>query len=101
MAGLQCSHGQECVREISSIIENGNLSLNNDSHETDETIHEVFVTKPISDIDFLQGGQLTKNVFFHEKDNADLLNNLEEYSFLASERTLVLKSSILHFFYIF
>ena len=37
-AGWQCSHSQECVSETSSIIENENLSLNNNSHEIDETI---------------------------------------------------------------
>jgi hypothetical protein len=35
---LQCSHSQECVSEISSIIENVNLGLNDDSHKTDETV---------------------------------------------------------------
>ena len=34
--------------------------------------------KPICDVDFLQGDQLTKTIFFHEKDSADLFNNLEE-----------------------
>jgi hypothetical protein len=77
-AGLQCSHSQECVSEISSIIENENLGLNDDSHETDETIQEVVVSKPICDVDFLQGDQLTRIVFFHEEDRADMFNNLEE-----------------------
>ena len=36
--GLQCSHSQECISETSSIIENENLSLNDDSNETDATI---------------------------------------------------------------
>jgi hypothetical protein len=30
---LQCSHSQECVSEISSIIENLNLGLNDDNHK--------------------------------------------------------------------
>lgn len=69
---------QDCVSEISSIIENENLGLNEDIHETNETIHEFVLSKPICDVDFLQGDQLTKTIFFHEKDMAHLFNNLEE-----------------------
>lgn len=75
---LLCSHNQECVREISSIIENENMGLNDDSHETDETIQEVVVSKAICDVDFLQGDQLTGTVFFHEEDRADMFNDIEE-----------------------
>ena len=64
-AGLQCSLSQECVREISSIIENENLGLNDDNHDIDETIQEFVMTKPICDVYFLQGDQLIGTVFFH------------------------------------
>ena len=78
-AGLQCSHSQEFLSETYSIIENENLSLNDDSHETDETIQEVVVSKPIFYDDFLQGDQLTRTVFFHEEDRAIMFNNIEEF----------------------
>ena len=77
-AGLQCSLSQECVREISSIIENENLGLNDESHETHETIEEVVVSKPICDVYFVQGDQLTRTIFFHEEDTAHMFDNLEE-----------------------
>ena len=77
-AGLQCSLNQECVRETSSIIENENLGLNDDSHETNETIQEVVMSKPICDVDFLQGDQLTGIVFFHEEDRVGMFNDIEE-----------------------
>lgn len=66
-------------------IENENLGLNNDNHETNETIHEFVMSKPICDVDFLQGDQLTKIVLFHEKDRASLFNNLEECVFFKDD----------------
>ena len=64
--------------EASSIIENESLGLNDDSHETDEAIQEVVVSKPICDDDFLQGGQLTDIVLFREEDRVVMFNNLEK-----------------------
>ena len=51
---LQCSHSQECVSKTSSIIENENMSLNDDNHETDETIQEFFVRSLIISLSFLK-----------------------------------------------
>ena len=36
------------------------------------------MSKPICDVDFLQGYQLTWTVFFHEEDRANMFNNIEE-----------------------
>ena len=52
--------------------------MNDDSHETDETIQEVVVSNPICDDDFLQGDQLRGIVFFNEEDRVVMFNNLEE-----------------------
>ena len=76
---MWCSHSQECVSETYSIIENGNLTLNDDSHETGETIHEFVVIKPICDDDFLQEDQLIETVVFHEDDRVVMFNNIEEF----------------------
>jgi len=67
------------VSEISSVIENVKLGLNDDSHKTDETVQEVVVSNPIRDDDFLEGNQQTRKVFFHEEDKVFMFNNLEEY----------------------
>ena len=66
------------MSEIYSIIENKNMGLNDESHEIDETIHEVVVSKPNCDVNFLQGDKLERIVFFHEEYRADMFNNLEE-----------------------
>ena len=55
------------------------MGLNDDSHETDETIQEFVVSKPICDDDFLQGYHLTETVVFHEEDRAVMFENIEEY----------------------
>jgi hypothetical protein len=58
---LQHSHSPEHVSETSSITENENMSLNDDSHGT---LQEV--SKAIYDDDFLPENQLVDTVLFHE-----------------------------------
>jgi hypothetical protein len=72
---LQLSHslGYEC--QTSSIYENVNLFLNDDSHVFDGTLQEV--SEPIYD-DFLPGDQLLDSVLFREKDMAAMFNDPEE-----------------------
>lgn len=36
------------------------------------------MSKPICDVDFLQGDQLIGTIFFHEEDRGDMFNNIEE-----------------------
>jgi hypothetical protein len=72
---LQLSHspGYEC--QTSSISENVNLFLNDDSHVFDGTLQEV--SEPIYDDDFLPGDQLVDSILFHEKDVVVMFNSLE------------------------
>jgi hypothetical protein len=73
---LQLSHspGYEC--QTSSISENVNLFLNDDSHVFDGTLQEV--SEPIYDDDFLPGYHLLDSVLFCEKDMVAMFNDPEE-----------------------
>jgi hypothetical protein len=69
-------HSPGYESQTSSISENVNLILKNDSHVFDETIQEV--NEPIYDDDFQPGNQLVSFVLFHEEDRAVTFNSLEE-----------------------
>jgi hypothetical protein len=72
---LQCSHSPRYESQTSSIYENVNLILNNDSHMFDETLQEF--NEPIYDDDFQPGNLLVSPVLFHEEDRAFTFNSLE------------------------
>ena len=55
------------------------MSLNDNSHETDETIQEFAVSNPICDDVFLQGDQLINIFVFHEEDRDVMFDNPKEF----------------------
>jgi hypothetical protein len=73
---LQLSHspGYEC--QTSSISENVNLFLNDDSHVFHGTLQEV--SEPIYD-DFLPEDQILDSALFHEKDMVAMFNDPEHH----------------------
>jgi hypothetical protein len=72
---LQCIHSPGYEIQTSSIYENVNMILNNDSHVFDETLQEV--NEPIYDDDFQPRNHLVSPVLFHEEDRAVTFNSLE------------------------
>jgi hypothetical protein len=72
---LQLSHslGYEC--QTSSISENVNLFLNDESHVFHGTLQEF--SEPIYD-DFLPGDHILDSALFHEKDMVSMFNDPEE-----------------------
>ena len=53
-------------------------SEDNFDEELDETIQDIVVSKPIYDVDSLQGDELADTSVFHEDDRAVMFDNFEE-----------------------
>jgi hypothetical protein len=71
---LHLSHSPRYECQTSSISENVNLFLNDDSHVFHGTLQEV--SEPIYD-DFLQGDQILDSALFHEKYMVAMFNDPE------------------------